>query len=138
MDFYCVLTLSPDVSYVFYLKLVKNAKIGNFWRYPHPNLATLWNLVILGFWPFPQHCKMVQIQNHQKLVKNAKISDFWGKFTPKSGDAFKFEYKKGFFTSKWSTIVTKAAVVLNSVTRWFKTKIAKNRQWNSQYCQFNV
>ena len=32
----------------FYLKLVKNAKIGNFWGYPHSNLATLWNLVILA------------------------------------------------------------------------------------------
>ena len=33
MGFYCVLTLSPDVPYLFYLKLVKNAKIGNFWGF---------------------------------------------------------------------------------------------------------
>ena len=51
-----------------------------------------------------------------------------GKFTPKSGDAFEFENKKGFFTSKWSTIVTVADVVLNSMTRWFKMKITKNCQ----------
>ena len=33
MGFYCVLTLSPDVPYLFYLKLVKNAKIGDFWGF---------------------------------------------------------------------------------------------------------
>ena len=84
----------------------KLAILGDFRGYPHPNMATLWNLVILGFWPFPQHCQMVQIQNHQKLVKNAKISDFREKFTSKSGDAFEFEYWNNFFTWKWSTIVT--------------------------------
>jgi len=30
MGFYCVLTLSPDIPYLFYLKLVKNAKTGDF------------------------------------------------------------------------------------------------------------
>ena len=49
------------------------------------------NLVILGIWPFPQRCQMIQIQNHQKLAKNAKISNLWGKFKSKSGDALKFE-----------------------------------------------
>ena len=33
----------------FYLKSVKNAKIGDFWGYPGPNLAILWKL-FPDFW----------------------------------------------------------------------------------------
>ena len=101
MGFYCVLTLSPDVPYLFLPKIGQKRQNWQFLGIFGDIHIQIWrHCEIWQFWPFPQRCQMVQIQNHQKLVKNAKISDFWEKFTSKSGDAFEFEYKKGFFTSK--------------------------------------
>ena len=96
MGFYCVLTLSPDVPYLFLPKIGQKRQNWRFLGIFGDTYFQIWrhfkNLVILGFWPFLQHCQMVQIQNHQKFVKNAKIGDFREKFMSKSGDAFEFEY----------------------------------------------
>ena len=101
MGFYCVLTLSPDVPYLFLPKIGQKRQNWQFLGIFGDIHIQIWrHCEIWQFWPFLQCCQMVQIKNHQKLVKNAKISDFWGKFTTKSGDTFEFEYKKGFFTSK--------------------------------------
>ena len=89
MGFYCVLTLSPDVPYLFYLKLVKNAKIGDFWgkftsksgdALKSSNFNDILCQIVTSFFVVLskkiQSSQMTQIkncQNHRKLCKNANI-----------------------------------------------------------------
>ena len=77
----------------FYLKLVKNAKIGDFWGFLGISTSKSGDTMKSG--NFGHFCNVVRwfkFKITKKLVKNAKIGDFWEKFTSKSGDTFEFEY----------------------------------------------
>ena len=74
MGFYCVLTLSPDVPYLFYPKLVKNAKIGNFWGFLGKSTSKSGDTVKSG--NFGHFCNVARWFKF-KITKN------WSK-TPKS------------------------------------------------------
>ena len=128
MGFYCVLTLSPDVPYLFLPKIGQKRQNWRFLGIFGDIYFQIWrhfkNLVILGFWPFLQCCQMVQIQNHQKLVKNAKIGNFWGKFTSKSGNALKSDNFNDFLRQ----IVTSFFIVLSKKIQCCQMIQIKNRQ----------
>ena len=95
----------------FYLKSVKNAKIGDFWGLLGISTFKSGNTVKSGnFGHFPNVARWFKFKITKNWSKTPKSAIFW-KIHIQIWWCFWILIIKQFFTSNWSTIVTAAAVV---------------------------
>ena len=102
----------------FYQKSVKNAKIGDFWEYPGPNLATLWKSGNVGILAISAALPDDSNSKSPKIGQKCQNKQFMGKIQIQIWWRFKIWIIKQFFMSKWSTIVTAALTVWPDDLKW--------------------
>ena len=102
----------------FYRKLVKHAKIGDFWEYPGPNLATLWKSGNFGILAISAALPDDSNSKSPKIGQKRQNKQFMGKIQIQIWWRFKIWIIKRFFMSKWSTNVTAALTVWPDDLKW--------------------